>query len=158
VFVFGALAHSDFAIRSLAVEEVWILMNQKKGELNIRDKIEKLMGWKSGLSRIYSLRALQIFVRGKDDAFDKELSLYLDSGAHVFVKDDPPKHKIDYPHVAAVWYLQEGYEKELDKLEGYTVPGWYFMRDGTSWVGPYPSYEACWVAANGLVFKSKEEG
>lgn len=51
----------------------------------IRAKIEGLLGWRRGKSRVFGLRTLQTFVRGKDPEFDKAFSRYLDEGAHIFV-------------------------------------------------------------------------
>lgn len=59
----------------------------------IRARIEGLMGWQRGGSNSFSLRALQVFVRGKDLKFDKEFALYLDKGEHFFVPAECPHGK-----------------------------------------------------------------
>jgi hypothetical protein len=79
-------------------------MEQQKAKKNkimtleeIRDRIAKLLNWdREGVDR-FSLPTLQSFVRGKDRDLDRELAETINSGRHLFVKEEiPRKRRHDY--------------------------------------------------------------
>jgi len=54
----------------------------------IRDRIAEVMKWDRKGVDSFSLPALQSFVRGKDNKLDQDLKDIIESGQHLFVKEE----------------------------------------------------------------------
>ena len=78
-----------------SLNRLQIETNLTVGNMSVEEakfRIEHMLGWKEGESDVLSLRALQALVRGTDPRFDKALSLLIESGGHLFVPYQKPRH------------------------------------------------------------------